>query len=241
MRTPVEWLQQRGIPGRDRPYLASMGIYLFNRDVLFDLLNAPPLATDFGKEIFPRSIATHRVQAHLFDGYWEDLGTIKSYHEANLALASNNPPFDFYTPEGFMYTRMRFLPASRVSAAHLEECLVSDGCIVQAGTRMTRSVVGVRSQIGRNVTLRDTVIIGADRFEPEAERAENERRGLPNLGVGEGSVIEHAILDKDCRVGRDVHIVNRDHVQEDDAANYVIRDGIVVIPKGAVIADGTVI
>ena len=106
-----------------------MGIYLFKRKALFDLLNAPPLATDFGKEIFPRSIHTHRVQAHLFDGYWEDLGTIKSYHEANLALACDNPPFDFHSPEGVIYTRMRYLPASRISGASLEHCLISDGCV----------------------------------------------------------------------------------------------------------------
>src|SRR4029077_15095892 len=128
MRTPVEWIEQRGVRSNGRQYLASMGIYLFTREALFNLLNAPPLATDFGKEIFPRSIHTHRVQAYLFDGYWEDLGTIKSYHEANLALAGDNPPFDFHSPEGVIYTRMRFLPASRVGAAQLDQCLISDGC-----------------------------------------------------------------------------------------------------------------
>jgi glucose-1-phosphate adenylyltransferase len=238
-RTPAEWLRQRGVNAADRPYLASMGIYLFNRKALFDLLAAEPPATDFGKEIFPRSIKTHRVQAHLFDGYWEDLGTIKAYHEANLELAGDSPPFDFYSPEGFMYTRMRFLPASRIGAAQLHQCLVSDGCIVQPGARMTRCVIGVRSRIGRDVSLANTVMIGADRFETPAERAEDEQRGLPCLGLGEGSVIEQAILDKDARVGRNVRIVNRRGVQEDDGPNYVIRDGIVVIPKGAVVPDGT--
>lgn len=236
-----QWLEKRGIIAKERTYLASMGIYLFNSEALFDLLNAPPLAKDFGKEIFPRSIRSRRVQAHLFDGYWEDLGTIKAYHAANLALASDHPPFDFYSPDGFMYTHMRFLPASRVSQAHLEECLVSDGCIVQAGARMTRSVVGIRSQVGRDVTLRDTVIIGADRFETAADRAENERRGQPNLGIGDGSVIENAILDKDCRIGRGARIVNAKGVEEDEAPNYVIRQGIVVIPKGVAVPDGAVI
>jgi glucose-1-phosphate adenylyltransferase len=240
-RLPTEWLARRGITGGDRPFLASMGIYLFRREVLFDLLTAPPPATDFGKEIFPRSIGSHRVQAFLFDGYWEDVGTIKAYHEANLRLAGINPPFEFHSPDGVIYTRMRFLPASRVSAAHLEESLVSDGCLIQSGTKITRCVVGVRSQIGRNVTLRDTVIIGADRYDTAAERADNERRGFPNLGVGTGSVIENAILDKDCRIGADVRIVNRRGVQEDDGADFVIREGVVVIPKGAVIPDGTVI
>jgi glucose-1-phosphate adenylyltransferase len=218
-----------------------MGIYLFNHDALVELLNTPPLATDFGKEVFPRSIHRYRVQAYLFDGYWEDLGTIRAYHEASLALASNSPPFEFHRPEGFMYTRMRFLPASRISAAHLEECLISDGCIVQQGARMSRSVVGVRSQIGRDVTLRDTVMIGADNYDTETERAENMRRHVPNLGVGDGSIIEQAILDKDCRIGRNVKIINRRQVQEEDGPNYTIRDGIVVIPKGTAIPDGATI
>jgi glucose-1-phosphate adenylyltransferase len=241
MHIAAEWLERRGIASHGRHYLASMGIYLFKRDVLIDLLNAKPVATDFGKEIFPRSIATHRVQAHLFDGYWEDLGTVKSYHEANLALASDHPPFDFHTPEGVIYTRMRNLPASRVGGAILEQCLVSDGCVVQAGARIAHSVLGVRSRIGRNVTIRDSVIIGADAFETDAERAENRRRGRPDLVVGDGAVIERAILDKDCRVGRSVRIVNHAGVQDQEGPNYVIRDGIVVIPKGIVVPDGTVI
>jgi glucose-1-phosphate adenylyltransferase len=240
LRAPAAMLRGRGVSDH-QPYLASMGIYLFNGQVLSHLLNAPPLATDFGKEVFPRSIRTHHVQSHLFTGYWEDLGTIKAYHRANLAMAGNDPPFDFHSPEGFVYTRMRFLPASRISAAHLEECLVSDGCIVQPGARLARCVIGVRSQIGHDVTLRDTVIIGADRYETEAERADNVSHGLPNLGVGDGSRVESAILDKDCRIGRKVQIVNARKQQEGHGANYVIREGIIVIPKGAIVPDGTVI
>ena len=241
LRTSEEWMAGRGIHSKGRPFLASMGIYLFNRDTLIQLLNAPPLATDFGKEIFPRSIRSHHVQAHLFDGYWEDLGTIKSYHEASLALASDQPPFDFHSTEGVIYTRMRFLPASRVSGARLEQCLISDGCIIQPDTRIERSVMGVRSRIGRSVTIRDSVVIGSDRFETEAERSEDERRGVPSFGVGDGSVIERAILDKDCRIGRNVRIINRRNVQDDEGRHYVIRDGIVVIPKGTSVPDGTVI
>jgi glucose-1-phosphate adenylyltransferase len=241
LRTPPEWLERRGITPRERLFMASMGIYLFNRAVLIELLNARPPATDFGKEIFPRSIQTHRVQAHLFDGYWEDLGTIQSYHEANLALAGDNPPFDFHSPEGVIYTRMRYLPASRVSAAQLEQCLISDGCVVQAGARLARCVIGVRSRIGRDVTLHDTVIIGADRFETEAERAANRAHGIPDFTVGDGSVIERAILDKDSRIGCRVKILNQRNVRDGQGVNYVIRDGIVVIPKGAVVPDETVI
>jgi glucose-1-phosphate adenylyltransferase len=218
-----------------------MGIYLFNREALLELLNAPPLAKDFGKEIFPRSIATHRVQAHLFDGYWEDVGTIKAYHEASLALAGEDPPFDFSSPDGVIYTRMRYLPASLVHGASLDQCLVSDGCVIRSGTRISRCIVGVRTRIGHDVALSDTVVMGADRFETDAERAANRRRGLPDFTVGDGSVIERAILDKDCRVGSKVQIVNRRGVQEEEGPNYVIREGIVVIPKGAVVTDGTVI
>jgi glucose-1-phosphate adenylyltransferase len=241
LRTPAEWLERRGIHGNGRHYLASMGIYLFQRNVLFELLNARPLATDFGKEIFPRSIRTHRVQAHLFDGYWEDLGTVKAFHEASLALAGDNPPFDFHSPEGVIYTRMRYLPASRVTGASLEQCLISDGCVVQKGTSIRHSVIGVRSRIGRNVTVRDSIIIGADRFETDSERAQNAKDGIPSFTVGDGTVIERAILDKDCRIGRDVKIINSRNLQTDEAENYVIREGIVVIPKGVVVQDGTVI
>jgi glucose-1-phosphate adenylyltransferase len=241
LRTPNQWLEKRGGVSYGRQFLASMGIYLFNRDVLIELLQSQPLATDFGKEVFPRGLRSHHVQAHLFDGYWEDLGTIKSFHEANLALASDAPPFDFHSPEGVIFTHMRFLPASRVSAASLEHCLISDGCVVEPGTRLTRSVIGLRSRIGRDVVLRDTVILGADRFETDAERAHNRAQSMPSFTVGDGTVIERAILDKNCRVGRNVLIANRQNIENAEGNGYVIRDGIVVIPKGAVIADGTVI
>jgi glucose-1-phosphate adenylyltransferase len=239
LRMSDSWFAARGISCHGRNYLASMGIYLFGRDTLFQLLNAPPLATDFGKEIFPRSIQTHRVYTFLFDGYWEDVGTVKAYHQANLALTQDQPPFDFYSPEGVMYTRMRYLPASRISAAHLDHCLVSDGCIVAAGARIRHSVLGVRTRIGPDVQVRDTVIIGADRFETEAESADNRRRGMPDLGVGAGSVIENAILDKDSRIGTGVKIQNLRRVKNEDGQNYVIRDGIVCIPRSAVVLDGT--
>jgi glucose-1-phosphate adenylyltransferase len=241
VRMSEEWLAARGIQARGRPYLASMGIYVFQREALLELLNARPPATDFGKEVFPRSIRSHKVCAHVFDGYWEDLGTIKAYHEASLALAGDDPPFDFHSPEGVIYTRMRFLPASRMSGATVEQCLISDGCVVQAGADLRRCVLGVRSRIGRKATLRDTVIIGADRYETDAERLANRRRGVPNLVVGDNAVIERAILDKDSRIGSNVRIVNRAGLEDFEAENYVIRDGIVTIPRGSIIPDGTVI
>ncbi|MGL4552018.1 MAG: glucose-1-phosphate adenylyltransferase [Gemmataceae bacterium] len=239
VRTPASWMSQFGINAGKREYLASMGIYVFTRKALLEMLNARPLATDFGKEIFPRSIKSHHVQAHLFDGYWEDLGTVKAYHEANLALAGDDPPFDFHSPEGVIFTRMRFLPASRIAGAKLKNCLISDGCVIEQGAELERCVVGVRSRIGKSAVIRDTVILGADRFETDADRAANRAVNRPDLLIGEGSVVENAILDKECRIGRNVRIVNKRGVQDDEGSNYVIREGIVAIPRGAIIADGT--
>ncbi len=240
--TPTEWIERRGIQANGRHHLASMGIYLFKKAVLIDLLQAKPLPTDFGKELFPRAIRTHKIFTYLFDGYWEDLGTIKAYHESSLALAGSNPPFDFHSPDGVIYTRMRFLPASRVEGnVSFSESLVSDGCVIMQNTKIEHSLVGVRSRIGRNVTLRDTVLIGADRFETDDERRENRLRGIPDLNIGDNAHIERAILDKDCRIGHNVRIVNAKGIEEAEGENYVIRDGIVVIPRGTIIPDNTVI
>ncbi len=241
VRMSEDWIKARGVEPQGRNYLASMGIYLFQRDALFQLLNDPPLATDFGKEIFPRSIESRPVYAHLFDGYWEDVGTVKSYHEANIALTADDPPFVFHAPEGLIYTRMRYLPASRMSSATLENALVADGCVIGAGTRIIHSVVGVRTHIGKNVTIKNSVLIGADGYESVVQKAENQRRGLPHIGIGDGSVIDTAILDKDARVGAKVHLINKDKIKNGEGPNFVIRDGIVVIPKSAIVLDGTVI
>jgi glucose-1-phosphate adenylyltransferase len=183
----------------------------------------------------------YRVHAHLCDGYWEDLGTVKAYHEAHLALASDQPPFDFHTPDGVIYTRMRNLPASRISNARMQHCLVSDGCLVESGTRAERCVIGVRSRIGRGVTLREAMVFGNRRFETENDRADNRRRNIPAPGIGDDTIIERAIVDKDARIGRNVQIVNRAGLQEAEGDYYAIRDGIVVIPDSAIVPDGTVI
>jgi len=206
-----------------------------------ELMNVRPAYADFGKDVFPNSYHKYHVQAFLFDGYWEDLGTIKAYHQANLALCSSHPPFDFHAPEGVIYTRARFLPASRVLGANIEDCLISDGCLVQARATIRRCVIGVRSQIGSGVTLTDTVLIGADSYETEEQKRSNLALGVPDIGIGEGSVIERAIIDKDCRIGKGVRIVNAQGLQEAEGPNYTIRDGIVCIPKGASVPDGTVI
>jgi len=241
--TPAGWINERGIPANGRNYLANMGIYLFNTEVLFELLNEKPLATDFGKEIFPRNVGKRKIHAHLFDGYWEDLGTIKSYHEANLALCDPSPPFDFFQPEGVIYTRMRNLPASRLDGTTLTNCVVSDGCRIGKGTTVERCLAGVRTRIGANCRLTDTVLIGSDRYETDGEQERNLIDGVPLLNVGDNTVIANAILDKDCRVGSNVRILNEGgHSDTDDPhGNWHIRDGIVCIPRGAVIKDGTII
>ena len=241
--TSAEWIERRGIECAGRHYLANMGIYLFKTQVLYDMLTAKPLATDFGKEVFPRNYKSKRVCAHLFDGYWEDLGTIRCYHEASLALAGPNPPFDFFSSEGVIYTRMRNLPASRFNGAVLEHSMVADGCIIGSGTRIERSLIGVRSVIGADCSIRDVVMIGSDQFETAKEKMENAQNGIPNLNVGDGTVIEKAILDKDCRIGRGVRLVNRAGKQDFDGPNglYHIRDGIICIPRGTTIPDGAMV
>ncbi len=242
VRCSEEWMRRKGINAPGRPFLASMGIYLFRRQALLDLLEKEmPLATDFGKEIFPLAMKMRRVQAHLFDGYWEDLGTVKAYHEANLALAGEKPPFDFHSPDGVIYTRMRFLPASRISGATLKHCLISDGCIIESGATIERSVIGVRSRIGRNSVLRDTIVIGADAYEMDAARRANHEKNLPDVGIGEGCVIERAIIDKDCRIGNGVRLTNQRGIEEADHPLYSIREGIVCIPRSTILPDGTVI
>jgi glucose-1-phosphate adenylyltransferase len=218
-----------------------MGIYLFNRQVLFDLLHSQPLAKDLVTELFARRLSTHPLQAHLFDGYWADVGTIRSYYEASLSLCGDDPPFQFHSPEGVIFTRMRNLPASRVEAASAQECIISDGCTIRSGAHLERCIVGVRSTIGQGVTVKDSVIIGADDLETAAGRAENRAQGRPDIGIGDSTIVERAIIDKDCRIGKDVRIVNAKGLQEAEGDNYVIRDGIVVIPNDAIVPDGTVI
>jgi len=231
LRASAEWLRQRGaVPGRE--FLANMGIYVFAKAALLELLKENVTAHDLVHGLLLPNLARRRMHGHVFTGYWEDVGTIRAYHAANLALAGDAPPFDFSGPHGVIYTRTRNLPASRCGGARMEQALVSDGCRIAAGARLERCVLGVRSVLGKDVVLRDVVMLGADKFENE---------GRPPLGVGEGSVIERAILDKDCRIGKGVRIVNASQVPQADGPNYVIREGVVVIPNGAVVPDGAVI
>ena len=185
-----------------------MGIYLFNRQTLIDSLEKTPYR-DFGKEVFPASMRTHRVQCHLFDGYWEDIGTIKSFFDANLQLADPCPAFDLSLPGAPIYTQGRFLPPSRIDRASIRGSLVADGCRIEEGAVVENSVVGLRCVIGRNATIRNSILMGNDFYELPAEMAADAAAGIVPLGVGEGSHIEGAIVDKNCRIGRNVRLINQ--------------------------------
>jgi glucose-1-phosphate adenylyltransferase len=231
--TPKEWIEAPGreIPCNGRHFIANMGIYLFDAKFLTEILETSEY-TDFGKEVFPNTYQSREVHAHLSDGYWEDLGTIKSYHECSIALADLDPPFDFFQGDDLIYTRMRNLPASRVEGAKVDRCLIAEGCRIGPGCELSRSMFGVRSRIGKNSIVRETVTIGSDAFTSH-----------PN--IGDNCVIERAILDKDCRVGNNVRLVNKANVDffgnDDDDLPYYIRDGIICVPRGGVVPDGTVV
>jgi glucose-1-phosphate adenylyltransferase len=241
VRTEADWMARLGIEANGRPYLASMGIYLFNRSTLVDLL-ASGNATDFGKEIFPQAIAGHRVQAHLFDGYWEDIGTVGAFHKANIDLTRDNPPFDFTFGDSPIYTRPRYLPCSRLSGATVTDSLISDGCVIGKNTVIENSVIGVRAQIADNVVIRNSYLMGADSYESEKQIAANVRSSRPNIGIGPGCVIENAIVDKNARIGKNVRITNEAGIVEsEESSQYVIREKIVVIPKFTILPDGVVI
>jgi glucose-1-phosphate adenylyltransferase len=236
VRTDPAWIDARGVPSRGRDLLASMGIYLFNRATLIDLLTKTDYH-DFGREIFPASIRSRKVQMHLFDGYWEDIGTIISFYQCNLDLAAPNSPFDLAAADAPIYTRARFLPPARIDGAKISSSLIADGCVIEAGAVIERSVVGLRCRIGRNVTIRDSVIMGADYYEsPEEMKLEGQT--IP-LGIGERTTIEGAIIDKNCRIGRNVRIANDARLESSpETPESMIADGIVIVQKGAALADG---
>lgn len=241
VRTDPNWLEKLGLSAHGRPYLASMGIYLFNAKAMVELLESSN-ATDFGGELLPQTIANHRVQAFLFDGYWEDIGTVAAFHQANIDLTGDAPAFDFTSGEQPIFTRPRYLPCSRISGATVKNSLICDGCVIGRGTVIENSVIGVRSIIGENTTIRNAYLMGIDYYEQAHHLAENQRLGLPNVGVGAGSVIERAIIDKNARVGRHVRIINETGIDfTEETPTHVIRDGVTVIPKLAVLRDGIVI
>lgn len=237
VRTDPEWLDAHGIRSGGRDCLANMGIYLFHRDTLVELLEKSDYQ-DFGKEVFPMSIRTRRVQVHPFEGYWEDIGTIRAFYEANLALTDPHPPFDFASDAAPIYTQARHLPPTRAEGAQVRHSLLADGCVVAEGAMIENSVIGIRCHIGKNVTIRNSVLMGADYYEQPEERHSG-ANGLPPVGVGDGSVIDGAIIDKNCRIGKNVRIQGGSEARVPAGQENVhVKDGVVVVEKGAVLQDG---
>ncbi|ACK68000.1 glucose-1-phosphate adenylyltransferase [Rippkaea orientalis PCC 8801] len=228
---------------KESPYIASMGIYVFKKEVLAQLLEENPDQTDFGKEIIPFSAKDYNLQAYLFKGYWEDIGTIKAFYEANLALNRQpSPRFSFYNEEYPIYTRSRYLPPTKALNCTITESMVSEGCILK-DCRIHNSILGIRTRIEANCTIEDTMLMGADYYESPSLRESKAQEGKIPMGIGEGSTIRRAIVDKNARIGRNVTIVNKENIDESnqEESGFYIRNGIVVILKNATIADGTVI
>jgi glucose-1-phosphate adenylyltransferase len=235
-----------GLPvekAKEHPYIASMGIYVFERQVLLDLLRGAPDRTDFGKEILPAALADYNVQAYLFKDYWEDIGTIEAFYNANLALTYQpDPPFSFYDEKAPIYTHSRYLPPTKLLDSKVIESMVGEGCILKQCT-VKRSVVGIRSRIETGCVIDNALLMGADYYESPSERLRNLEIGKVPLGIGANTTIHRAIIDKNARIGRNVRIVNQACVAESnrEEAGFVIQNGIVVVIKNATIPDGTVI
>jgi glucose-1-phosphate adenylyltransferase len=222
-----------------RNFLGSMGIYVFRKDLLIDILMESN-AADFGMEIIPQAIGRYRVFAWPFEGYWEDIGTIRSFYEANLALTEVSPQFNFYNAQRPVYTHRRNLPASKLNNCAIHQAIIAEGGVLN-GADIKHSIIGVRTRIGSGTTIQHSVVMGADHFETLEQMAQNASLGRPNIGIGSNCTIINAIVDKNVRIGDNVSIINANNMREKDDENYVIRDGIIVIPKGAWIRSGTVI
>jgi glucose-1-phosphate adenylyltransferase len=226
--------QEMKAQGRD--YLASMGIYIFNRDLLVELMNIPN-TNDFGKEIIPQAIDKHKTLSYQYQGYWEDIGSIDSFFEANLGLTDDVPQFNLYDENG-IYTRPRILPTSKISGTILNKAVIGDGCIIQA-EKIERCVIGIRSRIGKNSLISNTYMMGNDSYESLDEVAYNNIEIM--MGIGDRCYIHNCIVDKNCRIGDDVRINGGKHIQNIETDTYLVKDGIVVIKKDATIPKGTII
>ncbi len=239
----ADWVSDTGeeMEAAGRVYLASMGIYIFNRDLLFDMLRHEfKDATDFGKEIIPQSIDKYKVASYQYSGYWTDIGNIYSFFEANLELTKDVPDFNMFDNERTIYTRSRMLPPAKISGTTLEKTLIAEGSIINA-SRIEHSVIGIRSRVGHGSTIVSTYIMGSDYYETISDIARVQEKGIPFLGVGDRCYIKNAILDKNVRIGNDVRINGGTHLDNQDHALFTVKDGIVVIKKGAVIPNGFVI
>ncbi|MBD0279689.1 MAG: glucose-1-phosphate adenylyltransferase [Flavisolibacter sp.] len=235
-----EWVSDTGdeMRSKGRVYLASMGIYIFNRQLLFDLLqNEKKDATDFGKEIIPQSIGKYKVSSYQYEGYWEDIGNIRAFYEANLALTKDLPEFNLFDNNNSIFTRPRMLPPAKLSGTTIEKSIIAEGSIINA-SRVENSIVGIRSRIGHDTTLISTYLMGNDYFETLDQIHHDQEQGVPILGIGNRCHIEKAIIDKECRIGNDVKIMGGDHLEDVDHPLYTIKDGIIVVKKSSVLPDG---
>ena len=235
-----EWISNTGdeMNKQGRLFLASMGIYIFNRKLLFDLLQDEKKdATDFGKEIIPDAIEKYNVVSYQYDGYWTDIGNIYSFFEANLALTLDIPPFNLFDNKRMVYSRARMLPPAKISGTTMQQTIMAEGCIIHAAS-LVNSVIGIRSRVGIGSNIVSCYLMGNDFYETIEEIAYNHVRGIPMLGIGDNCNLTNVIVDKDCRVGNNVSIKGGAHLPDSDHALYAIKDGIVVIKKGAIIDDG---
>lgn len=227
VRMDTAWIDAQGVESKGRDCLASMGIYLFDRDCLVELLRSTD-HEDFGKEVFPSCIDDKSVQVYLFDGYWEDIGTIRAFYESNLALVDKNPPFKFNDPEAPVYTRARFLPPSRLENVQVNRSLIADGCEIEDGAVIENSVIGLRCRIGANTVIKDCVIMGNDYYDEELTSGAEQN----TLGIGSNCRIEKAIIDKNCHIAAGTKISPETDLVDDHGAKVTIQDGIIVVPKG---------
>jgi len=237
-RLPRDWYGRLQIESKDDLFLASMGIYVFNRKTLFELLTGE--SRDFGKHVIPQALKTHRVFSYVFQGAWEDIGTIRNYFECSLELTRPDSRFDLFDMNAPLFTRPRFLPASRIEGGKIERSLISDGCIINHAT-IEQTVLGLRSVVGRGSHLHQVVMLGSDYYESAESVAQSRAQGRATIGIGEGTRIEHAIIDKNARVGNNCVISPAGKPKDLDQPLYFIRDGIVIIPKNGLVPDGTTV
>jgi len=238
LRLDPGWYEKLAIQGKGELFLASMGIYIFNRDVIFKLLdNTLP---DFGKDIIPNAISNYRVFSFVFQGYWEDIGTIRAFFEANIDVTNELPRFNFFDMSAPIFSRPRFLPGSKINGARIDHAVISDGCILNQSV-ITHSIVGLRSLVGPGTVLNRAILLGSDYYESYESIVAHERSGKPRIGIGANCRIENTIVDKNARIGNNVVITPTGKPEKVDHENYYIRDGIVVIPKNGVLPHGTII
>ncbi len=239
LRVEPNVFTSRGIDPKQREYIASMGIYIFNREVLQNVLQ-DDTNVDFGRDIIPKCIKTRKVSAYFFDGYWEDIGTIRSFYDANIALTNVSPEFNFYDEQAPIYTNRRHLPSTKVNSSSIRSSILAEGSIID-DSEIDRTIVGIRSSIANGSRIYQSVLMGADFYESDTLRAENNLNGIPNVGIGKKCLIQNAIIDKNARIGDNAVIANTKNLDNYDADNYYIRDGIVIVPKDATIPPDTVI